>query len=85
MHFSSWLKKHIDTANITQKELAQAMQKSPGSVSNWFHDRHTPDNAEDILKLAEIFMPFYDNLGNSLLSLMLSIQYSLQHPVKSKK
>lgn len=84
MHFSIWLKKRIQELGITQKHFAEQLQISPTTVSNWIHDRHTPDEPEHIVNIAVFFTENPQNIGNTLLSLMLSIQYTKQHPVKTQ-
>jgi transcriptional regulator with XRE-family HTH domain len=83
MHFSIWLKKRIEEAQITQRELATQLQKSPGTVSNWLADRHTP-SADDLVNIAAFFTDKPENIGHVLLSLMLSVQYTMQHPTQDK-
>lgn len=85
MHFSQWLRKRICEANTTQAELAEHLQRSPATICNWLKDRHTPEDPEDIVNIAVLFSPDIEKIGNVLLSLMLSIQYTKQHPVKTDK
>ena len=84
MHFSQWLRKRIIEAQITQKELAEQLQKSPTTVSNWLAERHTPDEPDDIVNIAMFFSPTPEKIGHVLLDLMLSMQYTKQHPPEAK-
>ena len=85
VHFSSWLRHRINEAQITQRELAEQLQRSPATVSNWLADRHTPDRADDIVNIAIFFSPKEQEIGHVLFSLMLSLQYNIHHPPNPDK
>ena len=78
MHFSQWLRKRIEEAQITQNELAETLQISPGMVSNWLADRHTP-NESNTLTIAVFFTQRFQNVGDTLLSCMQTIVYTKQN------
>jgi transcriptional regulator with XRE-family HTH domain len=81
VHFSTWLRKRIMEAQITQRELAEQLQKSPATVSNWLAERHTPTDPDDIVNIAMFFSPTPEKIGHVLLDLMLSMQYTVQNSI----